>query len=315
LSDTIPRLLILLLPDCCPEYLSYSYLFIFQFFSYSPPLLYIKGNSQLLQEKSLAIVGSRNATETSLFFTDQIAMKAALENTVVVSGFAKGVDKQALDSAIKYNANSIIVLPQGIMTFISGYKTYYKQIVEGSVLLLSTFFPKAPWRVELAMARNPIIYGLAKDVFVAESSDKGGTWSGVIDGLRKNRTIYVRKPADDETNANELLIQKGAIPVSTEGIPVLSKSLSADYEYKDNTSETIKIDITSIQNRIIDLLKTGEFTAVQIKNILDLSWDEETISQFLKTYRAVSITNKRPLKFTISNNTNYQTTIFDIEQE
>ena len=126
----------------------------------------------------------------------------------VVSGFAKGVDKQALDSAIKYKGQSIIVLPQGILTFTSGFKTYYKQIVDGDVLVLSTFFPKAPWQKELAMARNPIIYGLADEIYVAESSEKGGTWSGVVDGLHKKRKIYVRKPGSNEKNANNLLIQK-----------------------------------------------------------------------------------------------------------
>jgi len=183
----------------------------------SPPLLYIKGDKQILSERSIAIVGSREASETALQFTDNIAKLASLQFKVVVSGFAKGVDKQALDSAMKYVGRSIIVLPQGITTFASGFKTYYKQIIEGNVLVLSTFFPKAPWKVELAMARNPIIYGLADEIYVAESSEKGGTWSGVIDGLRKGRKIFVRKPEPDEENANELLIQKGAVPVDFNG--------------------------------------------------------------------------------------------------
>jgi predicted Rossmann fold nucleotide-binding protein DprA/Smf involved in DNA uptake len=85
-------------------------------------------------------------------------------------------------------------------------------------LVLSTFHPKAVWSAGLAMARNPIIYGLADEIFVAESSEKGGTWSGVMDGLRKGRKIYVRKPEPNEKNANILLIQKGAIGVDYNGI-------------------------------------------------------------------------------------------------
>jgi DNA protecting protein DprA len=185
--------------------------------TYSPPVLYVKGDKQMLSEKSLAIVGSRDASEISLQFTDNIAKLASKQFKVIVSGFAKGVDKQALDSAIKHIGRSIIVLPQGIMTFSTGFKKYYQQIVEGNVLVLSTFFPKAPWKVELAMARNPIIYGLADEIYVAESNEKGGTWSGVIDGLRKGRKIFVRKPEPDEKNANELLIQKGAVPVDFDG--------------------------------------------------------------------------------------------------
>ncbi len=67
---------------------------------------------------------------------------------------------------------------------------------------MSTFFPKAPWSVQLAMARNPIIYGLAKEIFVAESNEKGGTWAGVIDGLRKRRKIFIRMPEPSEKKAN-----------------------------------------------------------------------------------------------------------------
>lgn len=185
--------------------------------SFAPPVLYTKGNLQLLQEQSIAIVGSRKANEKSLEFTDHVAKSASTDYKVVVSGFAKGVDKQALDSAIKYKGQSIIVLPQGITTFNSGFKKYYQQIIDGDVLVLSTFYPKAPWSVQLAMARNPIIYGLASDIYVAESSDKGGTWSGVLDGLKKGRTIYVRTPVPTEKNANDLLISKGATPVDQLG--------------------------------------------------------------------------------------------------
>ncbi|GHS89120.1 hypothetical protein FACS189487_08740 [Campylobacterota bacterium] len=183
----------------------------------TPPLLYIKGNKKILKENSIAIVGSRDASEIAIKFTDNIAKLASMEYKVIVSGFAKGVDKQALDSAIKYSGQSIIVLPQGIMTFESGFRQYYENIIEGNVLVLSTFPPKATWKTGLAMARNSIIYGLASEIFVAESSDKGGTWSGVTDGLKKQRTIFVRKPEIEEKNANNTLIKKGAIAVDFNG--------------------------------------------------------------------------------------------------
>ena len=191
--------------------------------THAPPLLYLKGNKKILHENSIAIVGSRDASDIALRFTDNIARLATQQYKVVVSGFAKGVDKQALDSSLKYKGHSIIVLPQGVMTFGSGIKKYYSQIVEGDVLVLSTFFPKAPWSAQLAMARNPIIYGLAKEIYVAESQNKGGTWAGVIDGLRKGRTIYVRNPEPNETNANKLLIEKGATAVDFDGRPIIMK--------------------------------------------------------------------------------------------
>ena len=184
---------------------------------YSPPLLYIKGDKNLLQEPSVAIVGSRDASEIALQFTDSVAKKFVEEYKVVVSGFAKGVDRMALESTLNHHGRSIIVLPQGIMTFASGIKKYHSQIADGDVLVLSTYTPNAPWNSGFAMGRNTYIYGLADEIFVAESGPKGGTWSGVMDGLRKDRKIFVREAGPDEKNANSALISKGAIPVDAEG--------------------------------------------------------------------------------------------------
>ena len=209
--------------------------------SYSPAVLYIKGNKKILEEKAMAIVGSRAASEVALKFTDNIAQNASREGKVVVSGFAKGVDKQALDSAIQNKGKSIIVLPQGIMTFTTGFKQYYQQIIHGDVLVLSIFPPRAGWSTGLAMARNPIIYGLANEIYVAESSEKGGTWSGVIDGLRKGRKIYVRKPESEEKNANNILIQKGAVPVDLNGNELVQNEETEDsHQVKGETRQEIQ---------------------------------------------------------------------------
>lgn len=252
--------------------------------AHAPSVCYIKGNKQILKERSVAIVGSRDASDVSLQFTDAIAKKASRDYKIVVSGFAKGVDKQALDSALKYKGQSIIVLPQGIMTFVSGYKTYYKQIVDGDLLVFSTFFPKAPWRVELAMARNPIIYGLAAEIFVAESSDKGGTWSGVQDGLRKGRKIFVRMPGPGEKCANNLLISKGAIAVDMDG-----NSLTAGYA---SGGETAKLSIVeepglNLGENILGLLSERPRTSKEIIIALKHTWTTQKMSNFLKSLEGV----------------------------
>jgi DNA processing protein len=274
--------------------------------SHAPSLLYVKGNLQILKEKSVAIVGSRNASEVSLQFTDQIAQIASKEYKVVVSGFAKGVDKQALDSAIKYKGQSIIVLPQGIMTFGSGYKTYYRQIVDGDLLVVSIFHPKAPWMAELAMARNPIIYGLANEIFVAESSEKGGTWSGVIDGLRRKRIIYVRQPEHSENNANNLLIAKGAIPVENTGkiLPVMENDLSALHSFE------LKEPDPEYKMKMMELLATGDYSLKEIIERLKLKSHEEQLRQYLGALVEIGTTGKKPLKYTLKSRIPIQGNLF-----
>jgi len=264
---------------------------------YSPPIIYIKGNKQIFEENSIAVVGSRNASEISLDFTDNIVNLFSKQFKVIVSGFAKGVDQQALESALKHLGRSIIVLPQGIMTFGSGINKYYKQITEGDVVVLSTFYPKAPWSVQFAMTRNPIIYALAKDIYVAESNEKGGTWSGATDGIRKGRKIYVREPGGDEINANNLLIKKGAIPVDFNGSPL--------YENED-----VKITISLVgkkseeeinKEKILKILEVKELTIKEILERTGIKWSVAKLKKYLSKIEGIEITGKRPKKYRIKN--------------
>jgi len=268
---------------------------------FSPPLLYTKGNNQLLNEDTVAIVGSRNASDISLRFTKQIAHKCAKDYEVVVSGFAKGVDKAALDYTLDVNGHSIIVLPQGIMTFGNGFKKYYRQIIDGDVLVLSTYHPKAPWSVGLAMGRNVYIYGLAKKIYVAESNSNGGTWAGVIDGLRKGRKIFVRKPELSEKNANETLIQKGAIPVDMNGIPV---------DMNGEGIETLKDDYLEI--KIKRTLSSIPLTVKQIKEQLALDIDSRKLSNMLKEFDfVISEKKNRRLFFRLRSSKSLQGNLFE----
>ena len=271
--------------------------------TYAPAVLYVKGNKKILEEKSIAIVGSRDASENALRFTDNIAKLASKEYKVVVSGFAKGVDKQALDSAINYKGQSVIVLPQGIMTFSSGFKNYYKQIIDGDVLVLSTFPPKAGWSAGLAMARNPIIYGLADEIYVAESADKGGTWSGVVDGLRKGRTIFVRKPEPNDKNANQKLIELGAIAVEMDGqnteINIDCRSEIPDNSVINDVKEGKNLyENRNIEKEILEFLQTGYYTPKEIKLRLKLDWETKKLSNYLKNNTNIKKVVGKPTKYT-----------------
>ena len=270
----------------------------------APIVIYTKGNKLLLNESSVAIVGSRSATAISLKFTENVARKVSVENKVVVSGFAKGVDRRALDSAINANGKSIIVLPQGIMTFGTGFKQYIKHIVQGRVLVMSTFAPKAPWSVEFAMARNPIIYGMASEIFVAQSDDKGGTWAGVIDGLRKNRPIYVRYPESNENNANLLIIQKGASAVDDCGNVLIINS------EVEKTSEQVEKEM--LDASIINLLKSVDaITAKDIIIQLNLDWKDSKLKSYLEKMPQVEKKKMKNRLFYSLNGNNTQLELFD----
>lgn len=254
----------------------------------TPTILYTKGEVSLMNTLSTAIVGSRNADTTSLEFTRNVVSMAVASGRVIVSGYAKGVDRQALDVCLDCGGKSIIVLPQGITTFASGFKQYYKRILNGELLVVSCFPPQMPWSISCAMARNSIIYGMANDIYVAQSDDKGGTWAGVLDGLHKNRRIYVRNPLPDEKNANALLVQKGCIAVDMHG-NILT---SCNYPMPtDLTLDLVSDEATTYSSPKDEILRVlseyNDLTAKQIRTKAKLNISESKIRGILRKSDAV----------------------------
>ena len=258
----------------------------------SPPVLFVKGDKSLLNSPSSAIVGSRNASDVSLVFTDLISRKLVNEGKVIVSGYARGVDRKALESALDENGKSIIVLPQGILTFLSEIKKLSSYIDDGRLLVLSTFFPKSPWSVGLAMSRNSTIYGLAEDIYVAESGTSGGTWTGVMEGLKRGMKIYVRVPSVSETNANRELISRGAIPFYMPESEIYENILTEKSVVSDsNPSDQEKL--------ILNLLKVSAKSSKEIIDELNLNWSARKLSEYLLMNKEVEVLKGRPRKYII----------------
>ncbi len=262
---------------------------------FAPPLIYIKGNRTLLHDDTIAIVGSRDADNLSLEFTKNIAIRAIKEYKCVVSGGAKGVDQSALEESVKAKGHSILVLPQGILTASSLMKKYYKDIIDGNLLILSTFFPKAGWSTGLAMGRNKYIYGLSKEIYVAQSDSKGGTWSGVLEGLKVERIIYIRNPENGEDNANDLLILKGGKAVDMNGILI----------------ETKKADDISLDEKIKNTIKNVALSAKQIKEKIDYDIDTKKFSLYLSKLPFVKKEKKGTMDVFMYKNESMQLSLFE----
>ncbi len=66
-----------------------------------PPLLCIRGSNLAFNEKSLAVVGSRNASIAGLKIAENMARQIGNSDYKIVSGLARGIDTKAHQSALK----------------------------------------------------------------------------------------------------------------------------------------------------------------------------------------------------------------------
>jgi DNA processing protein len=182
--------------------------------NYTPPVLFYAGDLHILECKTIAIIGSRNASESSIGFTQAVAQFLAEHGANVISGNARGVDRAAYDGVAKTSGCTTIVLPHGIHKLSSiQMRSLIPKIEAGKVLLLSQFHPDAPWFVSRAMERNRVVTGLAQAVIVAESDTQGGTWEGANGALKQLRPLYVRQADDVSLPGNKALIELGGIPL------------------------------------------------------------------------------------------------------
>lgn len=186
------------------------------------PALCYMGDIAILERQSIAIIGSRNADESSLAFTREIASYLVAHGITIISGNARGVDSAAYEGTISANGYIIIVLPHGIRK-LNKVQLHALQpgIDAGHILLLSQFHPDAPWLVSRAMERNKIVTGLAQAVIVAESAMQGGTWEGANGALKQGRPLYVRQTDTSlPLIGNNALIECGgrALPWPTDHI-------------------------------------------------------------------------------------------------
>jgi DNA protecting protein DprA len=181
----------------------------------APPVLFYMGDLAILERKTIAIIGSREANEESLAFTQSAAAYLADHEANVISGYARGVDRSAFEGATSVNGYTTVVLPHGIRKLSGVQMRALRPMIEaGKVLLLSQFYPDAQWTKFRAMDRNKVVTGLAQIVIVAQSSTKGGTWEGAQEALRQRKPVYVRNTSDPSLAGNHALIKQGAKPLS-----------------------------------------------------------------------------------------------------
>jgi predicted Rossmann fold nucleotide-binding protein DprA/Smf involved in DNA uptake len=174
----------------------------------SPPVLFGCGERRLLNDGGLAVIGSRNANDDDLAFTQKVGAKAASESISIVSGGARGVDEAGMLGALDAGGNAIGIVADSLLRAATS-KKWRQALIDGRLVLVSPFYPEAGFSPGNAMARNKYIYCLAESSLVIHSGTSGGTISGAEENLKKNWVPLWVKPTQDNDAGNASLVAKG----------------------------------------------------------------------------------------------------------
>ena len=155
-----------------------------------PPLLYVRGNANLLSEAQLAVVGSRKASPAGRRAARELSAGVVRAGLHICSGLALGIDGEAHRAALDSGGASIAVMATGIDTIYPAKHRGLAQDIVGSGCLVTEFAPGlGPDRFRFPR-RNRILSGLSLGVLVVEAALRSGSSITAGAALEQGREVF-----------------------------------------------------------------------------------------------------------------------------
>jgi DNA processing protein len=159
---------------------------------YDPPIvLYAKGDTSVLSDPMIAIVGTRHPTPYGMGMTSRLSQDLAAQGLGILSGMARGVDTLAHKGALAARGKTIAVWGTGIdVPYPKENKKLADEIVASGGAII-TEFPMGTFAAPQNFPiRNRIISGLAVGVLVIEAAEYSGTRVTARCALEQNREVF-----------------------------------------------------------------------------------------------------------------------------
>ncbi|WP_375416114.1 DNA-processing protein DprA [uncultured Hymenobacter sp.] len=140
----------------------------------APVILYYQGTADLNAPKTVAIVGTRQATDYGREQTERLVAGLLPHRPLVVSGLAYGIDIVAHRAALQHGLDTVGVMATGLdIIYPAAHRKTAEKMREQGGLLTEFPFGTPPDRYNFP-ARNRIIAGLSDGTVVVEAAIKGG---------------------------------------------------------------------------------------------------------------------------------------------
>lgn len=159
----------------------------------APIILYTIGNCDLNSSRIVSIVGTRHATPYGIDFTTRLVedLAKSVENIVIVSGLAYGIDIAAHRAALNCGIPTIAVLAHGLNTiYPAAHRNTAVDIVRQGGMLLTDYRSCDPVHKGNFVARNRIVAALCDCLVVSESAEKGGALITANIASGYNRDVF-----------------------------------------------------------------------------------------------------------------------------
>lgn len=195
----------------------------------APRFLYIRGKKSLLYEKrTVALVGSRHASEQAKLSTTRLAQLLGKNGITVISGLAKGIDVTAHTAVLQKGYNTIAVIGTNLNQYYPKENKSVQLEIEKKGLIVSQFSPASKTQRWFFPLRNGVMSGLSLATIIMEAGETSGALKQADFALKQDRQILIAERAFNNPDITWPMryVQKGAkvVKTSTDVLKILSNS-------------------------------------------------------------------------------------------
>ncbi len=178
-----------------------------------PPFLFVRGKLRRDDARSVAVVGTREASPEGLRRAGKLAALLVERKVTVLSGLARGIDTAAHQATLAAGGRTIAVLGTGILrTYPPENEELAERIVERGALV-SQFWPdQSPARFTFPR-RNVVTSGMGQGTVVIEASSTSGAKMQARLALEHGKQVFLLKTLVTTQPWAQKYVARGAVEV------------------------------------------------------------------------------------------------------
>ena len=208
-----------------------------------PPYLFYRGELQGDDARSVAVVGTRNATQDGIQRAARMSKLLAEKCITVVSGLARGIDTAAHRAALAADARTIAVLGTGITRCYPVENQDLAEEITRSGALVSQFWPTSPPSKYTFPRRNIVTSGISQGTVVIEASSTSGAKMQARLALEHGKKVFlVQSLVITQPWARDYVDRRGAIEVAD--VDEVSRQLAAPDRVRQATEQHQQLSLS-----------------------------------------------------------------------
>ena len=180
-------------------------------YTISDPVLYLyyKGNIDLINTLSVAIIGTRNPNELSKENSYKLSSNLSKQGYTIISGLALGIDAIAHKSCVENKGKTIAVLPSGIDNIQpTSNRGLAEEIINSHGCLVSEYPIGTVLNKFNYAKRDRIQSALSNVIIVPEANEKSGTMIAVNKSKKEGKPVFQLTTNDNKLIDNSIDIEK-----------------------------------------------------------------------------------------------------------